>query len=38
LGEDGVTPDDILNSLPEAVRILRENPGYIIERYMPKII
>jgi NAD(P)H-hydrate epimerase len=38
LGEDGVTPDDILNSLPEAVRILRENPGYIIERYMPKTI
>lgn len=38
LGEDGVTPDDILHSLPEAVKILRKNPDYIIGRYMPQII
>ncbi len=38
LGEDGVTPDDILNYLPNAVRILRENHKYIVDKYMPKII
>ncbi len=37
-GEDGVTPDLILEYLPRAVRILRENPRYIIDKYMPKII
>ena len=38
LGEDGVTPDDILAYLPRAVKILRENPGYIVDKYMPRII
>lgn len=38
LGEDGVTPDDILNYLPKAVRILREDPGYIVEKYMPRVV
>lgn len=38
LGEDGVTPEDIMNRLPKAMRILREKPEYIVERYMPKII
>jgi len=36
LGEDGVTPDSIMEYLPRAVRILRENPGYILEKYMPR--
>jgi len=35
IGEDGVTPDSVLEYLPRAVRILRENPEYIIEKYMP---
>ena len=38
MGEDGITPDDILNYLPNALRVLRENPEHIIERYMPKIL
>ncbi len=38
LGEDGVTPDDILAYLPRAMKILREDPGYVVEKYMPKII
>lgn len=38
IGEDGVTPDDILNYLPKAMKILREDPKYIIDRYMPKIV
>ncbi|MCS7111051.1 MAG: NAD(P)H-hydrate dehydratase [Ignisphaera sp.] len=38
LGEDGVTPDDILRCLPSAVKILRSDPSYIIDRYMPRII
>lgn len=38
IGEDGVTPDDILSYLPHAVKILRNNPNYIIERYIPKIV
>lgn len=37
LGEDGVTPDDILNNLPEAIKVLRENVDKIIENYFPKI-
>jgi NAD(P)H-hydrate epimerase len=35
LGEDGVTPDDILARLPAAVRILREEPQCILEKYFP---
>jgi NAD(P)H-hydrate epimerase len=35
-GEDGVTPDLILEYLPRAVRILRENPELVIRKYMPE--
>ncbi len=38
LGEDGVTPDDILNYLPRAIKMLREDPDLIVGKYMPKII
>lgn len=38
IGEDGVTPDDVLDYLPEAVRVLRTQPEYVVERYMPKPI
>ncbi|MEM4557766.1 MAG: NAD(P)H-hydrate dehydratase, partial [Desulfurococcaceae archaeon] len=37
-GEDGVTPDLILEYLPRAVRILRENPELVIRMYMPEEI
>jgi len=33
--EDGVTLEAVMDKLPEAVRILRERPEYIIERCMP---
>jgi len=35
LGEDGVTPDDVLAKLVAAVRLLREKPQLIVERYFP---
>jgi len=38
LGEDGVTPDDILSHLPAAVRMLRERPNEIERRYFPELI
>jgi len=38
LGEDGVTPDDIMEMLPEAVRMLRERPRAIIEKYFPEVV
>ncbi len=38
LGEDGVTPEDIMNFLPRAVRMLREEPEEIIAKYMPKVL
>jgi NAD(P)H-hydrate epimerase len=38
LGEDGITPDDIMNYLPKAMKVLREDPDLIISKYMPKII
>lgn len=38
LGEDGITPDTVLEYLPQAMKLLRENPGYIVENYMPKEI
>ncbi|MEM4717664.1 MAG: NAD(P)H-hydrate dehydratase [Desulfurococcaceae archaeon] len=38
IGEDGVTPDNVMEYLSLAVRILRENPGYVISNYMPKEI
>ncbi|AFL66354.1 NAD(P)H-hydrate dehydratase [Desulfurococcus amylolyticus] len=36
MGEDGVTPDTIMEYLPKAVKVLRENPGLIVDKYMPK--
>jgi NAD(P)H-hydrate epimerase len=38
LGEDGATPDDVIQYLPKALRILREEPQKIIEEYFPKTI
>ncbi len=38
MGEDGITPDDMMNYLPEALKILREKPEYINEKYMPKVL
>ncbi len=38
LGEDGVTPDDILNHLPKAMKILRESPDAVFRRYMPEFL
>jgi len=38
LGEDGVTPDDVLAKLPAAVRLLREEPQRIVEKYFPSEI
>jgi len=38
LGEDGVTPDDILNHLPRAVKLLRESPETVFRRYTPEFL
>jgi NAD(P)H-hydrate epimerase len=38
VGEDGVTPDDVVEYLPKALKILREEPWRVIEEYFPKII
>jgi len=38
LGEDGVTPDAVMDYLPAAMKILRNKPEYVIEKYMPKEI
>ncbi|MEM0362058.1 MAG: NAD(P)H-hydrate dehydratase [Sulfolobales archaeon] len=38
LGEDGITPDDILNYLPNAIKMLREDLQAVVRRYMPKVI
>jgi NAD(P)H-hydrate epimerase len=35
IGEDGVTPDLVLDNLPHAMRIIRGNPGYVIGKYFP---
>ncbi|HDJ27405.1 MAG TPA: NAD(P)H-hydrate dehydratase [Aciduliprofundum sp.] len=37
-GEDGMTAVDVLESLPDAVRILREEPWRIEENYFPKVV
>jgi len=38
VGEDGVTPELVIEYLPKAMRILREKPEYIVENYMPREI
>jgi len=38
IGEDGVTPDDVVEYLPKAIKILREEPNKIVDEYFPKII
>jgi len=38
LGEDGVTPDEIINELPHSMKILREKPEIIVAKYMPELI
>ncbi|MEM4519640.1 MAG: ADP/ATP-dependent (S)-NAD(P)H-hydrate dehydratase, partial [Sulfolobales archaeon] len=38
MGEDGITPDDIINYLPKAIKILREDLKSVINKYMPKVI
>ncbi|MEM1645726.1 MAG: NAD(P)H-hydrate dehydratase [Ignisphaera sp.] len=38
IGEDGVTPEDIMSGLPEAIKMLRENMDEIIKKYFPSII
>lgn len=38
LGEDGVTPEEIIGELPHSMRILRENPELIVAKYMPELI
>lgn len=37
-GEDGMTSVDVLEALPDAVRILREEPWRIEESYFPKVV
>ncbi len=37
-GKDGMLPTDILNSLPKAVKNLRENYGEIVSKYIPEVI
>lgn len=36
LGEDGVTPEVVMEYLPRALKVLREKPELIIEEYIPK--
>ena len=38
LGEDGVTPDDVVQYLPKALNILREEPQEIVKEYFSKIM
>jgi NAD(P)H-hydrate epimerase len=35
LGEDGVTPEAVLERLSKAMKILREDPDYVVSKYMP---
>ena len=35
IGEDGVTAEDIMSKLPEAIRILRSDREFFSRRYMP---
>lgn len=36
LGEDGVTPDDVIEYLSLAIKKLREDPDFVIREYMPQ--
>lgn len=36
VGEDGVTPDNLMEYLPKALKILRGDPNYVIRKYMPE--
>ena len=38
LGKDGMTAGDILNYLPQAVRLWRERRDEILKRYLPEVI
>ncbi|MEM1545176.1 MAG: NAD(P)H-hydrate dehydratase [Candidatus Methanomethylicia archaeon] len=38
IGEDGITAEDIMNHLPEAMKILRTNIQELTKRYLPEII
>ena len=38
IGEDGVTAGDIMNHLPEAMKMLRTNIQKLIKHYLPEII
>jgi len=37
-GEDGITAEDIMNHLPEAMKMLRTNIQELIKNYLPEII
>ncbi len=37
-GEDGMTAEDILQNLPEAVKLFRDNHKNVLKNYMPEII
>ncbi len=37
-GEDGITADDILQRLPEAVKAYREEREKILKKYMPEVV
>ncbi|MGC8593744.1 MAG: NAD(P)H-hydrate dehydratase [Nitrososphaeria archaeon] len=37
-GEDGITAEDILQNLPEAVRVYRKDRGGVLKKYMPEVI
>ncbi len=37
-GEDGITADDILQHLPNAVKVYRENREEVLQKYMPEVV
>ncbi len=38
LGKDGVTATDVLNYLPNAVKLWRESRDEVLKDYLPKLI